>query len=168
MRTLFPMSERDADKLGLPPEDRHRWVRLDDAKANLSLSDGAKWFRRESVTIANGDEVGVLVPGDPKPQMASADFDAIREALLDAIGKAWNAGEPLSQRPQAKERYAPAVVAREIGATVDDVETVLIRLMSAGVVREEVFNSNTKKRGLRIVPFDERPSPDAGPNEEDE
>jgi len=168
VRTLFGMSERDADKLGLPPEDRHRWVRLDDAKANLSLSESAKWFRRESVTIANGDEVGVLVPGDPKPETPSADFDAIREALLDAIAKAWNAGDPLSQRPQAKDRYAPGKVARAIGAAVNDVETVLIRLMSAGVVREEVFNSNTKKRGLRIVPFDERPPPGEASGEEGE
>jgi hypothetical protein len=165
VRTLFGMSERDADKLGLAPEERHRWVRLDDAKANLSLSESAKWFRRESVTIANGDEVGVLVPGDPKPETSSADFDAIRDALLNAIGRAWDAGDPLSQRPQARERYAPAKVARDIGATVTDVETVLIRLMSAGVVREEVFNSNTKKRGLRIVPFDEREPP---PGEEGE
>src|SRR5581483_7782417 len=29
VRTLFCMSERDAEKLGLAPEDRHRWVRLD-------------------------------------------------------------------------------------------------------------------------------------------
>src|SRR5690606_27943531 len=36
MRTLFAMSERDAERLGIAPEERPRWVRLDDAKANLS------------------------------------------------------------------------------------------------------------------------------------
>jgi hypothetical protein len=156
------MSERDAEKLGLAPEDRHRWVRLDDAKANLSLSESAKWFRRESVTIANGDEVGVLVPGDPRPETSGADFDAIREALLDAIGRAWDAGNPLSQHPRARDRYAPAIVAREIGAATDDVQAVLARLMSAGVVREELYSSKKNLRGLRIVPFDERPPPEGG------
>jgi hypothetical protein len=158
------MSERDAEKLGLAPDDRHRWVRLDDAKANLSLSESAKWFRRESVTIANGDEVGVLVPGDPKPETSGADFDAIREALLDAIAEAWDAGKPLSQHPRARDRYAPAIVAREIGAATDDVLAVLVRLMTAGVVREELYSSKKNLRGLRIVPFDERP-PEEGREE---
>lgn len=59
MRTLFGMSERDADKLGVDPKDRHLWARLDDAKANLPLAAGeARWFKRVSVTIANDEEVG--------------------------------------------------------------------------------------------------------------
>jgi hypothetical protein len=65
VQTLFSMSERDAAQYGVSEEDRRLYVRLDDAKANLGLISGeAFWFRRVSVTIANGDEVGVLVPED--------------------------------------------------------------------------------------------------------
>lgn len=61
VQTFYGMSTRDAEKFGIKDEDRHRYIRLDDAKANLSLIDGnAHWYERVSVTIANGDEVGIL------------------------------------------------------------------------------------------------------------
>ena len=50
MRTLFAMSQSDADKFGLDADERRLWVRLDDAKANLSLASGsARWFKRLSI-----------------------------------------------------------------------------------------------------------------------
>jgi hypothetical protein len=59
--TLYSMSKRDADAFGVEEEERNLYVRLDDAKANLSLaSSEAKWFKKVSITIANGDEVGIL------------------------------------------------------------------------------------------------------------
>jgi hypothetical protein len=49
-------------------------VRLDDAKANLSLASGsARWFKRVSIIIANGEEVGALVPGDPNERVPQVD-----------------------------------------------------------------------------------------------
>lgn len=61
VQTFYGMSVRDAEKFGIKEEDRHRYIRLDDAKANLSLIDAnAHWYERISVTIANGDEVGIL------------------------------------------------------------------------------------------------------------
>jgi hypothetical protein len=63
VQTLFGMSEKDAQRYGIPPEQRHLYLRLDDAKANLGPTNpNASWFRRVSVEIANGDEVGVLEP----------------------------------------------------------------------------------------------------------
>ena len=68
VQTLFSMSAKDAERYGVPEEERHLYVRLDDAKANVSLIGAdARWFRRVGVTIANGDEVGVLVPEDLEP-----------------------------------------------------------------------------------------------------
>lgn len=61
--TLFDMSEKDAQRYSIPDDQRSRYVRLDDAKANLSLrSSSARWFYRESITLANGDDVGALKP----------------------------------------------------------------------------------------------------------
>ena len=158
------MSEKDAERLGILPEERHRWVRLDDAKANLALASGqARWFERVSVTIANGEEVGVLVPGDPaaaSPQRASD--EAIEAALVKAIGEAWRANHPLSDHPRAKERYAPAIVARALPCAQHAVEDVLVRLMTSGVVRRELVNPRTKSFGLRVTSLDER-----GPNHHD-
>ena len=68
VQTLFSMSPKDAERYGVPEEERHLYIRLDDAKANVRLIGAeARWFRRVGVTIANGDEVGVLVPQDLEP-----------------------------------------------------------------------------------------------------
>lgn len=73
VQTLFGMSARDAEKLGIDDKDRHLYIRLDDAKANLSLaSPTALWFKRIGITIANGDEVGVLEPVDFSAAVAKA------------------------------------------------------------------------------------------------
>jgi hypothetical protein len=69
--TLYGMSEKDAKRYGVPPDRRHRFVRLDDAKANLTLTSGEpRWFEKVSVDVPAIDEdgtrvnepVGVLVP----------------------------------------------------------------------------------------------------------
>jgi AAA domain len=79
VHTLFSMSARDAEQHGVDDEERHLFVRLDDAKANLGLISGrARWFRRVGVTIANGEEVGVLVPEDLQP-VADAGADLTRD-----------------------------------------------------------------------------------------
>jgi len=68
--TLYGMTEKDADRFGIPAEERNLYIRMDDAKANLSLvSNEARWFKRTSENLGNGpigagDEVGVLSPVD--------------------------------------------------------------------------------------------------------
>ena len=65
VQTLFAMSSADARLTGTSDDERHLYVRLDDAKANLNLATNkAQWFKRTSIVIANSDEVGVLVPVD--------------------------------------------------------------------------------------------------------
>jgi hypothetical protein len=160
MRTLFAMSQSDADKFGLDAEERRLWVRLDDAKANLSLASGtARWFKRVSITIANGEEVGALVPGDPKASAEERDVDPVLDARVEAaIERHWSKGTPLSERPEARDRFAQAILARELGAAADAIRDAIVRLQRAGVVRTETFCQRTKKKGLWVVPFDERPS----------
>jgi KaiC/GvpD/RAD55 family RecA-like ATPase len=63
--TLVRMGQETADRLSLPAEEARRYIRLDDAKSNYALPDAeAHWFRLESVSLANGDSVGVPVPAD--------------------------------------------------------------------------------------------------------
>lgn len=59
--TLLNASSQDAEDYGLQDEERHMWVRLDDAKMNMTLaSDKAVWFHKEGVRIPSLDVVGVL------------------------------------------------------------------------------------------------------------
>ena len=58
--TLYNMSKKDAKHYNVKEEDRHRYVRLDDAKANLSLLKGKPvWFKRISVPLETTDIEGV-------------------------------------------------------------------------------------------------------------
>lgn len=158
MRTLFAMSQSDADKFGLDADERRLWVRLDDAKANLSLASGsARWFKRVSIIIANGEEVGALVPGDPNERAPQMDRAAeIESALFEAIRTAWHAGAPLSEQPRAKDRYAPGIVGKALRVAAETVADVLARLMGGGAIERTLFDAKAKTFGLRIVPLDER------------
>jgi hypothetical protein len=91
--TLVPASEEDCDRYGINEEDRYEYVRLDDAKMNLSLQRGKPtWFQKHGVDLANGDQVGVVAPVDldlssalVAKQMAATIIAAIRAASTSTI-----------------------------------------------------------------------------------
>ena len=88
VQTLFSMSPKDAERYDVLEEDRHLYVRLDDAKANVSLiGANTRWFRRVGVTIANSDEVGVLVPEglEPVERGDAADADNLHRTIIAAL-----------------------------------------------------------------------------------
>lgn len=61
--TLFGASKEDCQQFHIPEKDIHKFVRLDDAKANLALMTGEPiWMEKVSSTLMNGDQVGVLMP----------------------------------------------------------------------------------------------------------
>lgn len=61
--TAFNMSLKDAERYKVPAARRHRYLRIDDAKANLFLaSPDAQWFERHSVPLPSGEDGGALVP----------------------------------------------------------------------------------------------------------
>lgn len=65
--TLFELDAKTAKEFGIPEEERNRYVRFDDAKANMSLKRSAPlFFKREGVRLPTSDgkteEVGALLP----------------------------------------------------------------------------------------------------------
>lgn len=119
IETLFGMSKKDSERHGIPENERHLYVRLDDAKANLSLATAeAKWFKRVGVTIANGDEVGVLEPvklADAALPDKNTEKDYLRSIICTllvliktpsetlnaaAIALAWDGGERFKEYRQ--------------------------------------------------------------------
>jgi len=86
---LFAMSEKDAERHGVAKEERHRYLRLDDAKANLGLtSPEARWFRKAGVELPNGDEVGVLIPedlGQPAPEKEKPGASDLRHTIVAVL-----------------------------------------------------------------------------------
>lgn len=65
--TLFNMSKKDAEDLGIDDNQRHLYIRFDDGKANLKLNTGeGVWWRKASISLDNprgfrpADSMGVL------------------------------------------------------------------------------------------------------------
>lgn len=86
--TLFHMTEKDAKSMGINETDRHKFVRLDDAKMNLILSSPfARWFRKETVRVGvEGEGLGAFAPVqlssrkvDPAPHIAAALLPALQD-----------------------------------------------------------------------------------------
>ena len=172
VRTLFGMSERDAEKLGIDAARRHQLVRMDDAKANLSLaSHEARWFERKSITIANGEEVGVLVPVNPADASTTETADdraeRVREVILEQVAAAWSAWNrdqsrlPLSNQPQApRERRIKVLIPHLTGCAASLAEATATGMIASGALVEADFVANKMtKRGLRPGKHDERKVP---------
>lgn len=80
VRSLNVMSEEDANKIGLPVDDRNSYFTVDMVKANLAKRDGkSSWRHLASVNLGNdtpirpGDNVGVVEKYDP-PATAQLDL----------------------------------------------------------------------------------------------
>lgn len=59
--TLMDASASDVEDYDMQTDERHLWVRLDDAKMNISAKTNKPvWFKKIGVRIASGDIVGVL------------------------------------------------------------------------------------------------------------
>lgn len=89
--TLFPMSDDDAKQYGMDWSEQLRYVRLDDAKTNFTLKTGrAKWLYKKSVYLANGEEIGVLVPRDLETKVLSKEEKAekCKSDVIHDIGQA--------------------------------------------------------------------------------
>lgn len=64
--TLNRMSKEEADGWNIVGEERRRFFRVYDDKNNRAPpADDSEWFRIESVPLANGDNIGVVVPWNP-------------------------------------------------------------------------------------------------------
>lgn len=85
MLSLYQMSEADMKLYqGVEPHNRHHYVRLDDAKSNLSLAAAGAdpfWFKRISVQLGiGGEEVGAL-----EPVSLRRSAQGITESRIEAI-----------------------------------------------------------------------------------
>jgi len=59
--TLMDASQDDTEQYDIQDSERHAWVRMDDAKMNLTLkSRDPIWFKKVGTRITSGDIVGVL------------------------------------------------------------------------------------------------------------
>jgi len=115
--TLFPMTAKEAEAMGITADKRSHYLRYDDAKANLNIiSPFARWFHKDTITLDNageelpGDEVGVLVPWQPKgPSILEAQivafFNRIDAGMLNDEGKPTGEFYTFQKAGRGNDRY---------------------------------------------------------------
>jgi hypothetical protein len=150
VQTLFSMSVSDAERFGVAPEERHLFLRLDDAKANFGPISGASlWYRREGITIANGDDVGVLVPhqftGGAVPDITP---DKARH-ILEEVERRWAEGAPFSASHVSDRYIVPYLEGQGIKRKV--AKGILGSWLANQMLKSETYSTKTKAKGLRVA-----------------
>lgn len=126
--TLYGIDAATAKKYGIRDEEKHRYIRFDDGKANMSLLSGEpRFFRREGVVIGGlgGEEVGVLVPvklirAKTATESSSDENIRIRDAVVSLL------------RTANGRRMTVKSVAEEL------IDTGLIELVSPEALRKRL------------------------------
>lgn len=166
--TMFAMTEEEAELFGVPVDERHRYVRFDDAKGTFSLVTGiARWFEKVARDIGNAgilpsDEVGVLNPWKPpgmfdgvSSETLNLALDIIDAGLLDDQSKPL--GIPYSPYRRASKRWAGQVVCDTLGCTEERASSIVKKWLETGLLYEVDFEDNSKPRKGVKVDLGKRP-----------
>lgn len=160
--TLFTMTADDAAALGVDEDERHRYVRFDDAKANLTLvTNKAKWFEKIGVNIGNGrgddpsDEIGVLSPWSPPSA-----FDGIKTSQVNLCLDRIRDGLPADGQTEPQfYTFSKASLFRYVGTVVADMlnvdearaERIVKTWRMNGLLAEDTHNDPVRKKTTKVV-----------------
>lgn len=152
--TLFNATDKDREVYGIKEEEKRDFVRLDDAKMNLTLATSESlWFRKVGVKLVNGDEVGVLLTH----AMGNGD-DAQRRFIAltcaEAIG-ASNAGAISLQdavlRLQAADPLYERMSVTTLRARIEKLLKGGVALDDGQIVCEREMQGRTEKVWIKLV-----------------
>jgi hypothetical protein len=167
--TLFTMTEKEAGELipKQPIEDRFKYIRFDDAKANLTLMTfSARWFEKKTVTLPNAgeelppDEVGVLSPWSPPDPMDGLDvrtvnaiFDLISKGVLDEDGQETGDLFTASRRGRSNKRWAGNVIHQFINCDDKAAQKIINKWIENKFLEEITAQTSNRKMasGLRVI-----------------
>jgi RecA-family ATPase len=158
MRVLNPMSATDAAKIGVNELQRTLHFRIDRGKANYAPpAKSAVWRKFESVTLPNGDDVGVVTPWQ-FPDDGVLDFtEGAQEdnllflVILDRFTAQGRWVNPTSGPTYAPHAFAKEPEARAAGATKHRLTAAMRRLFAAKHIRVEEYRTTHNRPGGRIV-----------------
>lgn len=167
--TLSPMSNEEAAAFKISPDDRRSYIRVDNAKANLSKSAGdAQWIFLDSVNLGNaseeypnGDSVQVAMPWTPPDAWDGIDtakaneiLTLIEDGYIDEDGNK----EPYGETKQSKDRWVGnLIIACTMDAdgnatkSEDDAKKIIRTWMSEGILANEEFETKHRKTAKGLV-----------------
>jgi hypothetical protein len=158
-QTVLPMSKADAEALGIPADQRRWYVRLDDAKANMSPpAEAADWFKWVSVPLGNGgvnslglevdgDDIGVLEPWAAPDMNAQVEM-SVAMAILRDIDSRWRSGSPFAQKGARSLRN---FITSNYGLSGAQAKRLVADWINNGMVASEIFDAKSKAAGLRVL-----------------
>jgi hypothetical protein len=145
-RTITPMPDKEAEGFGILPARRSWYVRVDDAKGNMSApSSDAVWLERHSVELAQGDYVGVLAswsPPDPFDELGSASGHKV----LTSIDRGMPDGQLyILMKQRNTTRWAGSVLVDE-GVSEASAKAILRTWISTGLLFQEVYRNPERRK----------------------
>ena len=165
------MSPEDAESFGIKDAERGRYVRLDDAKANLApKASKARWFELERVDLENatqdypnGDHVAAIVSWQPPSLWASHTGDDLN-AVLDkiAMGPKPDIFYAPSRRGRANARWVGQVLIDMLEVEDGQAKQMVAKWLETGLLKVESFRDPETRKQVDGVVVDDskRPSRD--------
>jgi hypothetical protein len=163
-QTVTALAPAEAQGYSLLPEERYQYVRVTDAKVNLSARTKGVFYHLASVNFDNaagiydGDNVQAAEPWSPPETMLAEDL--VKE-LLDVIDVGLPNGQRYSPRPNvSKARRFSAAVRRVVPeVTEDNANRIKDYLLKQHLIEEAdyVDSSRNTTTGLYVVNGKVRP-----------
>ncbi len=162
-RLLSPMSEAEAEELGIATNERARFVRLDEVKANLApRAAKAAWYRLESIALGNGNDayprgdhvqaIGRFRPPSLWSKLSAADCNA----ALDLI--AAGPGEGLlyaaHRRGMGAARWAGRVLVERFALSEAEAARVIATWLENGLLVACEYRDREQRKqrqGVRVI-----------------
>jgi AAA domain len=162
--TLFNMTEAEATGFKVKPEDRNRYIRFDDAKANQALvSLAARWFEKQGYRLDNAgddepaDEVGILKPWRPPDLFSDMSVDVANRVLDEIqIGARKDDGEPTGDpysHSKQSSRWAGTVIQEQLQCDDKQASKILAKWIENGVLEVKQRTTSTSRGQARACVF---------------
>jgi hypothetical protein len=131
--TLTTMSPEEADKLGVPPDERRRHFRLDGAKSNYAPTTEAEWWRLSPYEIGNGDQVAAVHPWTPPTAFSDLSADDC-VTILHQLNRGTRAGHAYASTRQAGQDWAGRLLVDGHGKTAGQAEAIIATWVRSGIL----------------------------------
>jgi AAA domain len=152
-KTLTPMTAKEAEFFGIHQDCASRYVRINDAKANMALRQAARWTELVSISLGNGGLHEAYPNGDSvqaaRPWEPPSAFDGLDHAALGVIfgrlregpGGGWR----YSPHKKAQKRWAGLAITEVTKRPDEQAATILDRWKANGVWRVASYQTPDRK-----------------------
>jgi hypothetical protein len=157
MRVYNRMTTSEAEDGGVPTDQRGFYLRVDRGKANyLPPATKSTWFRLQSVTLDNGDDVGAIEPWSYPGQEGGGVEKKADDAFMYLLLSAKHHGNLVGAAPQAADyapkRFARDKYARDLGLREKHFKLAMERLLDAGrIAIEEVRGEGSNRHARKVI-----------------